>query len=137
MAIQQGKADQVFTLRDQLYAQTPRDPEIIHSLGLVLAKNGFYSEAAEPLAVAAQMMPDSFEAHYNLGLTLMKLDRVDEAEAALKKAVELRPNDFGPNSALAVLYVGQRRSREAIERLKVARQAQASEQQRARLLRPR
>ena len=122
LAIQQGKADQVFVLRDQLFAQTPRDPEIMHSLGLVLAQGGFYAEAVDPFGVAAQMMPQSFEATYNSGLTLMKLGRTDEAEAALKKAVALRPHDFGSNSALAVLYAGQRRNAEAIERLKAARQ---------------
>jgi len=123
VAIHDGKADRVFSLRDELYGQTPRDPEIMNSLGLLLGKNGFYAEAAAPLNAAAQMMPESYEAHYNLGLTLMKLGRADDAEPALKKAVELRPDEFGPNSALAVLYVSQGRGREAIEMLKAARQA--------------
>ncbi len=123
VAIQQGKADKVFAIRQELLAQTPRDPEMMNSLGLLLVKDGIYAEAVEPFAVAAQMMPDSYEAQCNFGLTLMKLGRTDEAEPALKKAVELRPDEFGPNSALAVLYVSEGRSREAIERLNTARQA--------------
>lgn len=97
------------------------------SLGLVLARNGMYDEAAEPLTLAAQAMPDSYEAQCNFGLTMMRLGRPDAAEPASKKAIELRPDAFEPNSALAVLYVSQRRSKEAIERLNVARKARPND----------
>ncbi len=123
VAIQDKNAGRVFALRQELLAQTPRDPEIMHSLGLVLGKHGYYTEAAEPLTVAAQMMPQYYDAQYNLGLTLMKLGKAADAEVALKKAVELRPDAFEANSALAVLYVGQGRAQDAIGRLNVARQA--------------
>jgi tetratricopeptide (TPR) repeat protein len=123
MAIQESKPDRVSSLRQELLAQTSRDPEIMHSLGLLLGKNGYYAEAREPLGLAAQMMPESYDAHYNLGLTLMKVGNAAEAEPALRKAVELRPDAFGANSALAVLYVNQGRSVEAIEHLNAARQA--------------
>ena len=123
VAIQDKNAERVIALRQEFLAQTPRDPEIMHSLGLLLGKHGLYSEAAEPLTVAAQMMPQYYDAQYNLGLTLMKLGNASDAEAALKKAVEIRPDAFEANSALSVLYVGQGRTQDAIGRLNVARQA--------------
>jgi len=122
VAIQDKNAGRVLALRQEFLAQTPRDPEIMHSLGLLLGKHGYYTEAAEPLTVAAQMMPQYYDAQYNLGLTLMKLGNAADAEAALKKAVELRPDAFEANSALAVLYVGEGRTQDAIGRLNVARQ---------------
>jgi len=123
VAIQNKNAERVSALRRELLAQTPRDPEIMHSLGLLLGKHGYYTEAAEPLTVAAQMTPQYYDAQYNLGLTLMKLGKPADAEVALKKAVELRPDAFEANSALAVLYVGEGRTQDAIGRLNVARQA--------------
>ena len=123
VAIQDKNSERVIALRQEFLAQTPRDPEIMHSLGLLLGKHGLYAEAAEPLTVAAQMMPQYYDAQYNLGLTLMKLGNASDAEAALKKAVEIRPDAFEANSALSVLYVGQGRTQDAIGRLNVARQA--------------
>jgi Flp pilus assembly protein TadD len=93
----------------ELTSDQQADPDLLVSLGVLLANAGLANEALEP-----------FQAQYNLGLTLLKLGKAPEAEAPLKKAVELQPESFEGHSALALAFVEQGRHSDAIAPLQAA-----------------
>jgi tetratricopeptide (TPR) repeat protein len=121
-AARTNQRETVLQLREEILSEPSKDPEILTWLGSLLGQAGYYQEARQPLELALERDPSSYEANFNLGLTLARLERYAEAEASLKKAVNLRPDSFGANSVLGVLYVNQGRNREAIERLRAAQQ---------------
>jgi len=122
-AIRDKQRDRALELRAELLGQPFHDPDTLVWLGTLLGQGNFYREALQPLQLAAETSPNSFEAHYNLGLTLVRIEQYQEAETHLKKALEVRPDSFEGNSVLAVLYVNQNRNGEAIERLREAAKA--------------
>lgn len=122
-AIQSHHADQAMELRTSLMKQSPPDPEILDSVGVLLGKGGLYAAAVEPLEQSVKLAPDSFESNYNLGLTLLRMGQAQEAQAQLQRALTLQPNSLEVNSLLGVLYVEQNRNQDAIERLRAANQA--------------
>ena len=123
MAIQNKQQDQVMRIREELLNESSRDPDILMQVGVLLGSGGYYEQSLEPLRRSAEILNDSFEAHFDLGLSLLQLGQSQPAEAALKKAVEIRPESFEANSTLAVLYVKQNQPDEAIKRLRAARKA--------------
>ena len=123
MAIQNKQQDQVMRIREELLNESSRDPDILMQVGVLLGSGGYYEQSLEPLRRAAEILNDSFEAHFDLGLSLLQLGQSQQAEAALKKAVEIRPESFEANSTLAVVYVNQNQTDEAIKRLRAARKA--------------
>ena len=83
----------------------PDDVGKLVGLGVLYGQHGDYAEALEPLRLAAEAGPDSYEMQYNLGLTYFRLKRYAEARGPLEKAVTLRPDVFEVNAPLgAVLY---------------------------------
>jgi Flp pilus assembly protein TadD len=76
-----------------------------YSLGLLLAEEKKYAEAAVHLNQAAKGMPNRARVHYNLGLLLQYLKRDSEAEVSLLKARELRPDNLDYLYALADFYL--------------------------------
>ena len=123
LAIEDKKDAEVRRLREELLAESSRDPEILLQLGSMLGKGGFHGEAVQPLQLAVAMLPNAFDGRSNLGLALLRLGRHKEAEEHLEKALKFRPYSFEVNSSLAFLYVNQGRNRDAIERLRAANDA--------------
>jgi Flp pilus assembly protein TadD len=116
-AIEAGQKERAIEMRDRMIDQFTGKPELLSSLGILLGDKGLYDEALQPLRLATQLEPNSYEAQFNLGFNLLKLGQYSEAEPSLRKALELRPDSFEANSTLAVLFINQDRSKEAIERL--------------------
>ncbi len=83
---------------------SPEEGELHYSLGLLLAEDERYDEAAAALGRAAQRLPGRARVRYNHGLALLRSGREAEAEAALIEAQALDPGDRGAAHALAVLY---------------------------------
>ena len=122
-ALEAGRNDRAVELRNQMIGHFEGKAELLTSLGILLADKELYNEAAQPLQMAAQLLPKSYEAQFNLGLNLLKQGGAAEAERYLQVAVALRPDSFQANSTLAVLYINEEHFQEAIERLLVARRA--------------
>jgi tetratricopeptide (TPR) repeat protein len=91
-------------LREVVKAQ-PELYQIHYSLGLLLAEEKQYVEAAEHLAIAARGMPNHARAHYNMGLLLDYLQKDSEAETALLRAVQIEPENIDFLTAAAEYYL--------------------------------
>jgi tetratricopeptide (TPR) repeat protein len=68
--------------------------EVAYSLGLLLAEEKRYEEAAVCLEKAAQGIPQRARIHYNLGLLLQLLGRDSEAEKELLAALRIEPDNI-------------------------------------------
>ena len=75
------------------------------ALGLLLAEQKNYSEAAEYLQKAAEGLPQRARVHYNLGQLLAFLHKDRQAEEALSRALQLEPGNMDYLSAMADFYV--------------------------------
>jgi Flp pilus assembly protein TadD len=85
--------------------EQPELYEVKYSLGLLLAEEKQYAEAARYLEAAARGMPERSRVHYNLGLLLDYLGRDVQAESALQRAVELEPDNLEYLNAVAQYYL--------------------------------
>ena len=88
--------------------RAPKEGELYYSLGLLLAEEQRYPEAATNLGKAAELMPTRARVHYNHGLALQTLGRRLSAEIALLKAYRLSGNDPSILQAVAVFYIQDR-----------------------------
>ena len=94
--------------------QLPDQGEVHYSLGLLLAEERRFDEAARSLREAARLLPNRARVRYNLGLTLEQLGRMDEAERTLLDAARIDAADPTIAFALAALYAGELRWKEAL-----------------------
>ncbi|MCH7914994.1 MAG: tetratricopeptide repeat protein, partial [Deltaproteobacteria bacterium] len=85
--------------------QAPDEGELYYSLGLLLAEEKRYPEAASNLGRAAMLMPKRPRVHYNHGLALQHLGRRSGAEIALLKAHRLTGSDASILQALSIFYM--------------------------------
>jgi len=97
-------ADAEQVLREGI-KRAPKEGELYYSLGLLLAEEQRYPEAATNLGKAAELMPTRTRVHYNHGLALQHLGGKSGAETALLKAYRLDQNDTSVIQALAILYI--------------------------------
>jgi Flp pilus assembly protein TadD len=108
-----GQNDKAEILLRQVVTEQPEVYEIQYSLGLLLAEEKEYMEAARYLEAAARGMPDRSRVHYNLGLLLDYLGRDLQAESALRRAIELEPDNMEYLSAIAQYYLKREMYQEA------------------------
>jgi Flp pilus assembly protein TadD len=108
-----GQNDQAEMLLRQVVTERPELSEVKYSLGLLLAEEKKYEEAANYLELAAKGMPDNPRVHYNLGLLLDYLGKDVQAESALQRALELEPANIEYLSAIAQYYLKREMYQEA------------------------
>ena len=94
------------TLKEALVKQ-PGNPMSLLLLGELRVRQRDFEAALEPLSQAAQLDPQSAEAHNFLGLTLMEKGLRAPAESAMLRAVQLSPHYGDAHYNLAVFYVRQ------------------------------
>jgi predicted CXXCH cytochrome family protein len=91
----------------------PEEGELYYSLGLLLAEEQRFEQAAEALDDAAKRLPKRLRVHYNHGLTLQHLGRMSDAEQALQKAYWLDRNHSEVLQALVILHAQQQQWQQA------------------------
>jgi tetratricopeptide (TPR) repeat protein len=91
----------------------PEIYDVSYSLGLLLAEEKKFAEAADYLKQAAKGMPNRARIHYNLGLLLQHLKQDLDAEEALRKARELEPDNLDYLYALADFYLKRKKLQQA------------------------
>src|SRR5437773_5939749 len=111
--LNKGEKELAVQIYRDLTSDPHADPDLLISLGVLLANAGLENEALEPFRIASDRNPAFFQAQYNRGLTLLKLGQAPEAEVPLKQAVQLQAESFEANSALALAYIGQERHADA------------------------
>ena len=70
----------------------PNNPDVLSSLGIVLAQRGQPAEGLEKCRAAVALAPGSAVAQFRLGLLLADGRKVDEARAAFQAALAADPN---------------------------------------------
>jgi serine/threonine-protein kinase len=80
--------------------RSPGDFWLNEDLGLVLAEEKRWGEAARFLTAAVALRPDSQGVHYNLGLALRAQGDVDGAIRAYRRSLDLDPEDPWTHTAL-------------------------------------
>ena len=100
-----GENSEAEILLREVATSHPEMYEVHYSLGLLLAEEKKYAEAANYLKQAARGLPTRARIHYNLGLLLQYLKQDLDAEAALRKAQELEPDNLDYPYALADFYL--------------------------------
>jgi Tfp pilus assembly protein PilF len=109
---QKGEAEALFR---QVVASHPQLYDAAYSLGLLLAEQQKFAEAAVYVEKAAAGMPDRARVHYNYGLLLQVLKRDREAEESLKRALSLDAGSLDFQYALADFYFKRGRYAQAEE----------------------
>lgn len=74
------------------------------NLGVALARQGRWAEAAEALEAAAALAPLGPDLRFDLGLAYRHLGRYDEARAQYEQAARLAPDDVEIAYNLGILY---------------------------------
>ena len=87
---QQGKPDDAISYYERALAVRPT-PEVRTNLGLILAREGRFSEAVAQLSEVLRLNPNSAEAHNNLGGVLLMAGQPEQSVSYLRTALRLNP----------------------------------------------
>ncbi len=82
----------------------PSDSRRMLLLGQLYTTAAAFEDAVDPLKIAVQLEPSSFEGWQNLGTALFRLKRYQEALPALEKAANLNPKFFDTLNLLAATH---------------------------------
>ena len=85
-----------------------------YNLGVVLADQGRFSEAATQFRRAVKTRPEDGKSHNNLGAALIREGRLDEATAEFRQALKILATDVDAHSNLAMVLQSQGKIDEAI-----------------------
>ncbi|MDT7808897.1 MAG: protein O-GlcNAc transferase [Acidobacteriota bacterium] len=94
------RAERVEAEAGSKIAADPRDAASLNSRGVARLFLGRYKEAAEDLARAVALRPESADYQSNLGSALWKVGRVEQAVAAERAAVKLDEKNFSAHYQL-------------------------------------
>ncbi|MBX3377470.1 MAG: tetratricopeptide repeat protein [Phycisphaeraceae bacterium] len=103
---------------------SPRDPDALHLMGLVLARLGKQEQSLHYAQRATEAAPRSPNTWINLGTTLLHLRREDDALSALRRAADLDPTSPAAAHALAFALNSTQRFSEARDLCRKALQSQ-------------
>ena len=78
----------------------PDHAEAFNNMGVILAQQGKFAEAAANYQQALRIKPNYAEAHNNLGLSLTSLGRLDEAAASFREAIRCKPDYADAHNSL-------------------------------------
>jgi len=115
MALHQaGKLEEAKQLYQKAYQINPRDPGVIHLLGVVAHQSGDHERAIRLINQAIAIHSRAAEFYVNLGSALMSLRRYAEAETELRKALAIDPKLLEAHHNLILALLGQSRTDDAI-----------------------
>lgn len=113
-AWQRRDFDAVVSLGNILRMRFPDAPPLLNLLGAALASLGRHAEAAEPLARAARLSPESPETQGNYGNLLLQMGRHQEALDCFLKALALRPTLAELHFNAGVAFAAMEQSEQAV-----------------------
>lgn len=108
------------TLLKRTLACTSNNYMAHNSLGIALAKNDKFDEAAVQYRKAIELLPNYSSAHYNLGVMEGRRGRLYEAITQFRKALQANPNLATAHNNLADSLLAINRIDEAIEHARAA-----------------
>jgi tetratricopeptide (TPR) repeat protein len=112
---QAGELQQAIAGYREVLAEKPRDPEVLHMLGIALAQAGRAEEAVPLMLAALERSSNSANLHFDLGNVLSVLRRHEEALAAYRRAAELGVEGAEVHEAACRMALEIERYTEALE----------------------
>jgi tetratricopeptide (TPR) repeat protein len=104
-------------LANELSAQSASDVQVHFSLGILLASQKQYKEAAIELQKADALKPGTFEILFNLGQVYLRDAQYAKADLSLNRALALKPDSVETMYMLARAYRGESRPLDALDLL--------------------
>ncbi len=104
-----GKIEDASALLARRLKTTPRDPQVLGTLGAIQVLAGQPSLAIQTLSEVLQVKPDDVKALANKAIALDELRRHDEAQRIYRQALALAPGDpaISNDLALSLMLSGQ------------------------------
>ncbi|MBL26572.1 MAG: hypothetical protein CMM50_03340 [Rhodospirillaceae bacterium] len=97
----------------EVLRKSPRDPDALHLLGVLLHQQGRHDEALAPLARAAKAQGAGAAVLNNLGEVQRALGAIDDAAASYRRALEKDPRMVSAMSNLGLVLQMQGRAEES------------------------
>jgi protein O-GlcNAc transferase len=111
---QAGRLDQAQVLYRQILTDNPRDPNVLHLLGVLTSQTGRFDEGAELIRRAIAINPKFAGFHFNLSETYRRQGKREQAISELLLATQLDPKLSDAHRALSAALVDSGRFDEAI-----------------------
>ena len=113
--IEQRQFDRATVLLRRVLKSSPRNPQALNMLGLVLTATGHLEQANAQFEKAITADPKFYPGLKNLALNELSLGQLEKAQAHLQQVLTLAPDDAGANLSLAEIYFHQKEYRRATE----------------------
>jgi len=85
-----------------------------YNLGVIMLRQGRYSDAITHLSESLRIEPDDADAHNNLGIALVRQGKIQEAMVHYAEALRIKPDDAGTHNNLGVALARQGKIQEAM-----------------------
>jgi protein O-GlcNAc transferase len=86
-AFQSGQLPQAKLAFEQVLRLDPKEPDALHSLGLILFQLGEQEKGVELVVQSSKVRPKHPETHYNLGVMYQRLGQFDLAESSFRQVL--------------------------------------------------
>jgi predicted TPR repeat methyltransferase len=91
------------TIYRQILTYLPKQPDVLHFLGLLQYQRGRPEEAVRLISEAIRIAPDYVDAHNNLGNIYREQERLNDAETCYRRTIELNPQNAGAHNNLGTV----------------------------------
>lgn len=110
---QSGEFAQAETLYEEILLNAPKNPELLHILGVICHQKKNYSKATQYLREAIQQKRDDPVFFYHLGTNLMSSGQLPEAISNFKMALKLKPDYIKSHYSLGLAFQQAKLTKEA------------------------
>ena len=115
--LEDKRTQEALRIASELSEQNKGDVQLHFTLGVLLASEKQYKDAALELERADAIQPGTFEILYNLGQAYVRDGDNAKAEIALNRALKLKPDSPETLSQLAQVYSNESRPLDALDLL--------------------
>jgi predicted O-linked N-acetylglucosamine transferase (SPINDLY family) len=113
LALAEGKTHAAIERLQKALAQAPRNPGVLHHLGMAFMTTGQHVQARDAFALAVKNLPQHSPIRLNLAAAEMALGRLPQAEEQVREALSQQPSSDAAHAMLGHIVHMQRRPKEA------------------------
>ncbi len=115
LCAKRGQLDEAQKIYAQLLKKNDRDPALHHRLGVVLARQGDFANAARHFEAASQLNPGDPDLLCDMGYAAYLEGRLDEAESHLRRTLQIDANHRKALNNLGLVLGAQCQDAEALK----------------------